>query len=92
MASDCARSDVSERLVDANTIAELLGVPVSWVREHTRSGEIPHVPLGRYVRYRQDDVLAWVDTLVQTGKPGYASRHKSPRAGGTAEGVTTPKE
>ena len=83
------------RLVDAKEIAALLGVPTSWIREHTRQGEIPHVPLGRYVRYREADVLAWVDTLAKPGRaggPGYAPRHRSPRAASTAEGVTTTKE
>jgi excisionase family DNA binding protein len=47
-------------LLDAKAIAELLSVPVSWVREHTRSGAIPHVQLGRYVRYDEDDVREWI--------------------------------
>jgi excisionase family DNA binding protein len=87
---------VSDRLVDAREIAELLGVPTSWVRDHTRGGEIPHVPLGRYVRYREADVLAWVDSIAKpgrtTGLAAYSGRRKSPRAARTAEGVTTPKE
>jgi len=83
------------RLLTAAEVAELLGVPESWVRDHTRAGHVPHVSLGRYVRYRESDVLAWIDTLVTNGKPGvrgYDSRRRSPRAAGTAEGVTTPKE
>ena len=50
----------SERLLTAPDVAELLSVPVSWVREHTRSGRIPHVQLGRYVRYREETLLTWV--------------------------------
>ena len=50
----------SERLLTAPDVAELLSVPVSWVREHTRSGRIPHVQLGRYVRYREETVVSWV--------------------------------
>jgi len=52
--------EVSDRLLTAVDVAELLSVPVSWVREHTRSGRIPHVQLGRYVRYRQETVVSWV--------------------------------
>ena len=33
-------------------------MPVSWVRESTRSGAIPHVRLGRYVGFVQVDVEA----------------------------------
>lgn len=51
---------MSERLLTASEVAELLSVPVSWVREHTRSGRIPHVQLGRYVRYRHDTIVHWV--------------------------------
>jgi hypothetical protein len=32
---------MSERLLDAKEVAELLAVPVSWVRESTRSGAMP---------------------------------------------------
>ena len=42
---------MTDRLLEAKEVAELLSVPETWVREHTRSGAIPHVPLGRYVRY-----------------------------------------
>jgi excisionase family DNA binding protein len=52
--------EVSDRLLTAADVAELLSVPVSWVREHTRSGRIPHVQLGRYVRYRQETVVSWI--------------------------------
>jgi excisionase family DNA binding protein len=51
---------VTERLLTAAEVAELLAVPESWVREHTRIGSLPHVQLGRYVRYRRDAVLDWV--------------------------------
>jgi len=50
----------SERLLTAPDVAELLSVPVSWVREHTRSGRIPHIQLGRYVRYREEALVSWV--------------------------------
>lgn len=51
---------MGDRLLTAADVAELLSVPVSWVREHTRSGLIPHVQLGHYVRYRQETVVSWV--------------------------------
>jgi hypothetical protein len=38
----------------------LKSVPVSWVREHTRSGRIPHIQLGRYVRLREQTLVSWV--------------------------------
>jgi excisionase family DNA binding protein len=60
---------VTRRLVDAAEVAERLGVPVSWVRESTRSGAMPAVPLGRYWRYDLDDIDAWIASCKQPGRP-----------------------
>jgi hypothetical protein len=46
-------------LLDAQGAAELLNVPVSWVRAETRADRIPYVPLGRYRRYEADVLEAW---------------------------------
>jgi excisionase family DNA binding protein len=64
-----------DRLLDAKEVAELLNVPTTWVREHTRSGAIPHVPLGRYVRYDRGEVLAWVESVKEGGGPRFR-RHR----------------
>jgi excisionase family DNA binding protein len=69
---------VSDRLRTAKEIADVLGVPESWVREHTRSGAIPHVQLGRYKRYDPGDVLGWVESLKAGGGPRF--RKYLPRA------------
>ena len=56
---------MTDRLLEAGEVAELLNVPVSWVREQTRrpDGEaIPHLRLGRYVRFEREVVLAWLET------------------------------
>ena len=60
-----------DRLLTAAEIAELLTVPESWIREHTRSGAMPHVRLGRYIRYERADVVAWVETLKAGGGPRF---------------------
>jgi excisionase family DNA binding protein len=44
-------AQMTDRLLDAAEVAELLNVPVSWVRESTRSGAMSCVRLGRYVRF-----------------------------------------
>ena len=56
-----------DRLMTAGEVAEMLAVPESWVREHTRSGQIPHLELGRYKRYRREAVLAWLETQEAGG-------------------------
>jgi excisionase family DNA binding protein len=53
------RSDEPRRLLDAREAAALLNVPVSWVRQETRAGRIPHVKLGRYRRYDAVELESW---------------------------------
>jgi excisionase family DNA binding protein len=59
----------ARQLVDAGEIAERLSVPRSWVLESARSGAIPHVRLGRYVRFDEADVDAWLETCRRGGRP-----------------------
>jgi excisionase family DNA binding protein len=52
-------------LLKVHEVAELLQVPVSWVygRVRKRSSErLPGYRLGKYWRFREDEVLAWVDS------------------------------
>lgn len=53
----------SERLLTAGEVAALLQVTRSWVYEQTRRNRMPHVRLGRYVRYRRSAVEAWIASL-----------------------------
>lgn len=66
---------MTERLVDAATIADLLSVPKSWVLEQARQGHVPHRRLGRYVRFDADEVRSWADSLAKGGGPAYR-RHR----------------
>ena len=50
-------------LLTAAEVAELLGVPKSWVYEQSRAGRIPTVTLGRYRRYRREAIAGWVEQL-----------------------------
>jgi excisionase family DNA binding protein len=68
---------MSDKLLSADDVAELLSVPTSWVREHTRTGAIPHIQLGRYVRYTEADVRAWLESLKTGGGPQFRKHHPS---------------
>lgn len=48
--------------------ADLLRVPVSWLYERTRTNSVPHVKLGKYVRFDRDELTAWVDELRRHGR------------------------
>ena len=54
---------VARSLMSAGDVAELLGVPASWVYEQSRRGRIPTVTLGRYRRYRREAIEAWIAGL-----------------------------
>jgi excisionase family DNA binding protein len=45
-------------LMTSHEVAELVGVPVSTVREWGRKGTLPRVKLGRHVRYVRSHVEA----------------------------------
>ena len=51
---------MNDRLLTAQEVADLLAVPLSWVREATRNERLPYVALGRYRRYRRDQIDAWL--------------------------------
>jgi excisionase family DNA binding protein len=54
----------SRALLTVEEVAELLRVPLSWVYERTRNRSVDRIPgfrLGKYWRFREADVLAWLD-------------------------------
>jgi excisionase family DNA binding protein len=53
-------------LLTADQVAQILGVPKSWVYEQSRNGRIPTVTLGRYRRYRAESIAAWVEQMEST--------------------------
>ena len=55
----------TDPLLTAGEVAELLQVTKAWVYAETRAKRIPHVPLGRYVRYRRSAVLQWIGALEE---------------------------
>lgn len=51
-------------LLTVTELAEILRTPVSWVYSRTREKgprAIPRVRVGKYIRFRLDDVLDWLN-------------------------------
>jgi len=51
-------------LLTVEEVADLLKVPVSWVYERTRKRGVDRIPsfrLGKYWRFREADLEAWID-------------------------------
>ncbi len=59
---------MNERLLTAQEVADLLAVPLSWVREATRDGRLPHLKLGRYRRYQAAALEAWLADQQRGGR------------------------
>lgn len=60
-------------LLTAGEVAAILRMTKAWVYTQTRAQRIPHVSLGRYVRYRRSAVLAWLGEIERgaVGGPGW---------------------
>ena len=53
-------------LLTVTDLAGMLRVPVSWVYEHVRlrgRERIPHLKLGKYLRFQEAEVRAWLRDL-----------------------------
>jgi excisionase family DNA binding protein len=51
----------ADRLLTAAEVGTYLGVKESWIRARTRAGDFPAVAIGRYWRYRPEDVRSYVE-------------------------------
>lgn len=58
-ASTRLRSRADCELIDAGAAGEMLNVPKTWVLAEARAGRIPHVRLGRYVRFEPEELRVW---------------------------------
>jgi len=65
-------STEDEALLNARQVAVRLGVSERWVRDHTtrRWPRIPGVKLGPLMRYRREDVDAFMRELNTSSSPG----------------------
>ena len=72
-----AVADVTAVLLTPEQLAKKLAVPVTWIREKTRrrarkrdADPLPITPLGKYVRFRWEEVDAWLKRLSEQRKSG----------------------
>lgn len=82
----------SDRIVDADGMQKMTGIPASWFLEQARRGEIPHLRAGKYRRFVVREVLEAIAArrpiTVATGlQPGReAARHPQPETTRNARG------
>lgn len=58
--------------------AALIRVPKSWLYERTRTNTVPHVKLGKYLRFDREELVTWARQFHRDG------RGRSPQAGHSA--------
>ena len=54
---------MNQKLIGVNELAEILGVPPSWVYAHTRlkgPDTIPCLRVGKYLKFEFDEVFEWL--------------------------------
>ena len=54
-------ADDPGRLLDADDVAAYIGMTADWVYREVRAGRLPHIRLGRYVRFRRESIDAWLE-------------------------------
>ena len=53
---------MNQNLEGIKAMAKRLDVPVSWLYSRTRTGEIPHYKIGKYVKFDPEAVMTWIET------------------------------
>jgi len=54
---------MNQKLIGVNELAEILGVPSSWVYSRSRetgTDSIPRIKVGKYVKFELDRVMDWL--------------------------------
>jgi excisionase family DNA binding protein len=54
------RIGLSEPLLRPEEAAELLSVRVSWIYEAVRTGRLPHIRVGKHIRFARAELETWL--------------------------------
>jgi excisionase family DNA binding protein len=68
IAERLAETNTQAPLLDAKQAGALLNVPPSWLLGQARANRVPHVKLGKYVRFKRTELDAWIEN-GGTGEP-----------------------
>jgi|APSaa5957512622_1039677.scaffolds.fasta_scaffold115535_2 excisionase family DNA binding protein len=61
--SNSENSQAGERLLTPDEVANILQVKKSWIYRNVRTGNLPHIKLGKYLRFSQD-IIAQVQNMA----------------------------
>jgi excisionase family DNA binding protein len=51
---------MDQNLIGIKEMASKLNVPISWLYSRTRTNDIPHYKVGKYVRFNESEVWEWL--------------------------------
>ena len=51
---------MNEKLIGIQEMAKKLDVPASWLYSRTRTNEIPHYKVGKYVKFDETEIWDWI--------------------------------
>ena len=57
---------MKQNLIGIKEMAEKFDIPVSWLYSRTRTNEIPHYKIGKYVRFNEEEVWQWIKKLNES--------------------------
>ena len=61
-----------DRLLEADDVARYIGMTTDWIYREVRAGRMPHIRLGRYVRFRRESIDDWLAARERGPAPGRA--------------------
>jgi excisionase family DNA binding protein len=67
LVDDSAPGEELAELLTLDEVVTWLRVPRSWVYERTRKGQIPHVKLGKYLRFPRQALTEWLGAQNREG-------------------------
>jgi len=50
-----------EKLIGPREVAELYGLPISWVYSKAEEGILPHFKLGKYLKFKSSEIEIWLE-------------------------------
>jgi len=62
------KQGIGSAMLKPKEVAELLGVRLSTIYSWTHTGFIPHVKVGRLLRFRMDEITTWISKRSCTGR------------------------
>jgi excisionase family DNA binding protein len=53
--------EMADQLLTIRDVAAHTGLPLSWLYAQTAANTIPHLKIGKYVRFRLGEMEAWLE-------------------------------